>query len=260
MAGACLRGVYGALVVVLAAVLATGAGRAQDEAERIPVDLELVLAVDISGSMDYEEQLIQRDGYVAGFRDESVISALLGGYRGRVAVTYMEWANEFTQHQVVPWTVIDSREGAEAFAAAIEASPLNTARGTSISGALQRAGLLISSNRYDGARRVIDISGDGSNRDGPPVGPIRDRIAAQGVTINGLPLILRPSGRRFEMIDLDAYYRENVIAGPGAFSLAVRDVETLGSSIRSKLILEIAGTAGETEHAALDRETPRALE
>jgi hypothetical protein len=224
--------------------------------ERTEVDLELVLAVDISRSMDYDEQLIQRDGYVAAFRDERVARAMTGGYHSRIAVTYLEWANEYTQQQTLPWTLIETEEDAAAFAAAMDAADLVSARGTSISGALQAAANLINSNDYQGLRRVIDISGDGSNRDGPAVGPIRDAVAASGITINGLPLILRPSGGGrfggggfgggggrygYEVEDLEAYYRAEVIAGPGAFVLPVRDVSELPASIRQKLILEIAG-------------------
>jgi hypothetical protein len=239
--------------------------------ELSPVDLELVLAVDVSRSMDYDEQIIQRDGYVAAFRDERVVRALTGGYRGAVAVTYLAWANEYAQEQTVPWTLIESAEDAEAFAALIDAAPLFSMRGTSISGALRAAADLINTNEYEGMRRVIDISGDGSNRDGPPLRPIRDAIVASGITINGLPLILRPSGGfgggfgggrggryGFEEVDLEAYYREEVIGGPGAFVLPVRDVSELPGSIRQKLILEIAGEAILGPRAELDAPTDAA--
>ena len=231
---------FAAACAAAAACLVGSPVLAQDGVPTTPVDVELVLAVDISGSMDYEEQLIQREGYVTAFRDDAVVSAMTSGYHRRIVVTYLEWANEFTQNQAVPWTVIDSPETARAFADAVEDHPLNTARGTSISGALLAAAELIEGNAYEGVKRVIDISGDGSNRNGPPVRPVRDQVAEQGIIINGLPLSLRPSGQRFGPIDLDAYYRENVIAGPGSFVLSVDDFDTLGSSIRSKLILEIA--------------------
>jgi hypothetical protein len=236
---------------VLAA--APAAGQELAAPERIPVDLELVLAVDVSRSMDYDEQRVQRDGYVAAFRDERVVRSLIGGYHGRVVVTYVEWANEYTQRQTVPWMLIESEDDAFAFAAAMNAAPLVAYRGTSISGALRASADLINANEYEGLRRVIDISGDGSNRDGPEVGPIRDAIGASGITINGLPLMLRPSGGfgggggyrggryGYETQDLEAYYREEVMAGPSAFVLPVRDVAELPGSIRQKLILEIAG-------------------
>lgn len=233
-------------------------GWEQEASDPRAVDLELVLAVDISRSMDYDEQLIQREGYVAAFRDRSVISALTGGYHGRAVVTYLEWANEYSQQQTVAWTLIENADDAAAFAAAMESAPIVALRGTSISGALQAAAGLINSNEYDGVRRVIDISGDGSNRDGMAVEPVRDVIVQSGIVINGLPLMLRPSGGYggggfggggfgggrygFEEVgDLETYYRDHVIGGPGAFVLPVRSVEELPASIRQKLILEIVG-------------------
>jgi hypothetical protein len=215
--------------------------------ERTEVDLELVLAVDASWSMDAEEQLIQRRGYAAAFRDEDVIAAMTGGYHGRIAVTYFEWASEIAQRQTVPWTLIDSPESAEAFALAIDTAPPGTARGTSISGALRTSAELLRANEYDGLKRVIDISGDGQNISGPYLPPIREAVIGEGVIINGLPLMLRP----FEEGDLGAYYEQQVIGGPGSFVIPVYDVSTLASSIRSKLIQEIAGVPAESRHAAL---------
>jgi hypothetical protein len=247
MVGRRKRAAWGLLCAATAGVALAGEVRAQTT----EVDLELVLAVDVSRSMDLQEQAIQRAGYVAAFRDEDVVGAMLSGYRGRVAITYMEWANEYTQFQVIPWTLIETREQALAVADALEAAPISAFRGTSISGALAAAAGLIEDNAYDGAKRVIDISGDGSNRDGPALEPIRAAVGESGIIVNGLPLILDPSGGGYyERIDLEAYYRENVITGPGAFVIPVRDVETLASSIRSKLILEIAQATGARELAA----------
>jgi hypothetical protein len=257
------RTLLGGLVSVAVAAAAGPAALAQDAPVREPVDLELVLAVDISGSMDRGEQQIQREGYVEAFRDPNVVGALLGGYHGRVAVTYMEWGNEFSQFDTVPWTLIDSEEDAEAFAAAMEASPLFTVRGTSLSGALEGAARRINSNDYEGIRRVIDVSGDGSNRDGPPLEPVRAAVEASGIVVNGLPLMLRPGvggpgGWGYERVDLEVYFRENVIAGSGAFVIPVRGLDALKDSIRQKLILEIAGlTPPEpVEQAALDSGWP----
>ena len=223
---------------------------AASSAQTTDVDVELVLAVDVSWSMDLDEQLIQREGYAAAFRDPGVVSAMTGGYHRRVAVTYLEWASEYAQRQTIPWMLIETPEDAEAFARAIDDAPLGTARGTSISAALRSAADLISSNDYEGIKKVIDISGDGQNISGPAVTPIRDAVAAEGVIINGLPLMLRP----FEAGDLGEYYEENVIAGFGSFVIPVEDVDTLASSIRSKLILEIAGVpwASESERAELE--------
>jgi hypothetical protein len=274
---------------IAAAVLVAAPGAAQEDAQAPvddgwtedgweeasdprAVDLELVLAVDVSRSMDYEEQLVQRDGYVAAFRDPSVIGALTGGYHGRAAVTYMEWAGEPTQYQTVDWMLIETTDDAAAFAAAMEAAPIEAYRGTSISGALQAAAWLISNNQYDGIRRVIDISGDGSNRDGIAVEPVRDTLVANGIIINGLPLMLRPSGGYgggfggggfggfSEVGDLESYYRDHVIGGQGSFVLPVHSVDELPASIRQKLILEIVGEPTLGPRAELAVESDTALE
>jgi hypothetical protein len=235
--------------VALAVLLAAGLARAQETAPGIEVDVELVLAVDASLSMDIEEQLIQRRGYAAAFRDEGLIAAMTGGYHGKIAVTYFEWASEYQQRQTVPWTVIETAGDAHAFATAIDDAPLGTARGTSISAALRSSALLIEGNEYAGVKRVIDISGDGQNISGPAVTPIRDAVGELGIVINGLPLLIRP----FEDGDLAAYYRQNVVIGLGSFVIPVENTDEIASSIRSKLILEIAGLPAPApiEHAAL---------
>jgi hypothetical protein len=223
---------------MLVGIAAASPGAAQP----VQVDLELVLAVDISGSMDRDEQMLQRAGYVAAFRDKSVVDAMLDGPSGRIAVTYLEWANQFSQQQLIPWTVIQSPADAEAVAAALEAAPYSTYHGTSISGALLTASQLIDSAGYHAAKRVIDVSGDGANNNGPELSPVRAATMEKGIVINGLPIVLH-AGRSFydEDIDLEAYYRENVIAGPGSFVIAVREPGMFSSSIRSKMIQEVAG-------------------
>lgn len=237
------------LVSASAVAVSAGAQELADEApgELIPVDVELVLAVDVSWSMDYDEQLIQREGYVTAFRDPQLINAMTGGYHGKVAVTYFEWASEYAFRQTVPWTVIDSEAAAHAFADQIEAAGIGSARGTSISNAIAQSANLINTNEYEGIKRVIDVSGDGENISGPAVEPVRDAVVAQGVTINGLPLMMRP----FEMGDLAAYYERSVIGGSGSFVIPVEDVSILASSIRQKLILEIAGGFPEEDRADL---------
>jgi hypothetical protein len=220
----------------------------EETAEQLePVDVELVLAVDVSWSMDYDEQVIQREGYVTAFRDEDLINAMTGGFRGKVAVTYFEWASEYAYRQTVPWTIIDSPEAAHAFADAIAAADIGSARGTSISNALFQSANLINSNQYEGIKRVIDVSGDGQNISGAAVEPVRDAVVQQGIIINGLPLMMRP----FETGDLAAYYKDHVIGGSGAFVIPVEDVNILASSIRQKLILEIAGGFPEETRADL---------
>jgi hypothetical protein len=209
-------------------------------AAQIPVDLELVLAVDVSLSMDIDEQRLQRDGYVAAFRDGEVHKAIGSGGQGRIAVTYLEWAGPAVQQVVVPWTVIDGPEAARAFAARLEALPISRARMTSISAALDFSARLFESSGAKGLRRVIDVSGDGPNNAGPPVTLIRDEIIAKGIVINGLPIVMKLASGPFDLADLDRYYVDCVIGGTGAFMIPVRTPGEFGSATRRKLLLEIA--------------------
>jgi hypothetical protein len=204
------------------------------------VDLQLVLAVDISGSMDYVEQTVQRDGYVRAFRDPEVIKAITSGPYGRIAVTFVRWAGAFIQETAVPWTTIGSKDDAYAFAAAINRAPLFTERGTSISAALSYSFTTFTASGVDSDRRTIDISGDGSNNDGLPVGPIREKILESGVTINGLPILINPSGVPGNFVGLDDYYRDCVSGGPASFVIPIKTIDAFGPAIRRKLILEIA--------------------
>lgn len=208
------------------------------------VDLELVLAVDVSLSMDEDEQRLQRQGYVAAFRHADVIRAIRTGIHGRIAVAFVEWAGDDVQRLVVPWTVVDGASTAAAFADALEKEPIAGRRRTSISGVLLYAAGLFESNGFKGLRRVIDVSGDGPNNMGPPVAATRDQVIGSGIVINGLPIVLKlgdPAG--FHQVgDLDFYYKDCVIGGPGAFLIGVRDAREFPEAIRKKLILEIAGT------------------
>jgi hypothetical protein len=224
------------------------------------VDLELVLAVDVSRSMDYDEQELQRQGYVAAFRHPEVIQAISSGAVGRIAVTYMEWAGPFFQQVLVPWTVIGNRQEAEAFAALLDKAPILRETGTSISGGLEGAAKLFSSSGANGVRQTIDVSGDGPNNMGVPVAPMRDQLIEQGITINGLPIMLKvndPFGT-FNIANLDTYYEDCVIGGPGAFMITVDDVNGFEVAIRRKLVLEIAGLHPKLMPAAdTFRSTPR---
>ncbi len=206
------------------------------------VDLELVLAVDVSLSMDMEEQRLQRDGYVAALRDPQVLAAIQSGLHGRIAISYMEWAGPGTHATVLPWTIVDGPETAERVAKELAGAPISRFRMTSISSALARAGEHFDNSPYRGIRRVIDISGDGPNNSGGAVEPIRDQLIKSGVTINGLPVILRPSQSSFFDINyLDRYYADCVIGGPGAFMIPIRDKSEFATATRQKLILEISG-------------------
>jgi hypothetical protein len=205
------------------------------------VDLQLVLAVDISGSMDYVEQQVQRDGYVSAFKDPEVIRAITSGPYGRIAVTYVRWAGAFIQETAVPWTIVGSKSEAEAFSAAIYKAPLYTERGTSISSALTYSLGTFAKSGVESDRRTIDISGDGSNNDGLPVAPIREKILTSNITINGLPVILNPSGvPGSPFVGLDDYYRDCVIGGPASFVVPIKKLDEFAPAIRRKLILEIA--------------------
>ena len=207
------------------------------------VDLELVLAIDISRSMDLDELKLQRDGYVEAFRHPEVIRAIETGPNGRIAVTYVEWAGAAFQSVLVPWSIISNRAEAEAFAARIDASPVERERGTSISQGLDFSAGLFASSGVTGVRRAIDVSGDGPNNIGLPVAPMRDRIVADGITINGLPIMLKAvtAAGPYNIPNLDLYYEDCVIGGPGAFVITVDDPTRFALAIRRKLVLEIAG-------------------
>ena len=212
-------------------------------AAAVDVDLELVLAVDVSRSMDYDEQKLQRDGYVAAFRHPEVIQAIRSGAVGRIAVTYMEWSGPSYQQVLVPWTIVGSRDEAEAFAASLETVPITRESGTSISGGLDAAARLFASSGARGQRQVIDVSGDGPNNMGVPVAPMRDSVVERGIVINGLPIVLKTGGAYslFSIANLDVYYEDCVIGGPGAFMVTVDDTIGFERAIRRKLVLEISG-------------------
>ena len=225
-------------------------------AEDVPVDLELILAVDVSGSMDVEEQRLQRAGYVAALTDPQILGAIRSGAYGRVAMAYVEWAGSTAQSLTAPWSLVDDGESAEAFAQRVAAAPLARFRGTSISGALAFSAPLFEGNGYEGMRRVIDVSGDGPNNMGPPVVPVRDAVLEQGIVINGLPIMLRPSQTgTMDIPALDVYYTDCVIGGPASFVLAVQEPGQLAEAIRQKLVLEIAGLPPRVVPAAEQRAT-----
>ena len=228
----------GALALALAGVLAKPEpARAGSEW----VDVELVLAVDVSWSMDLDEQRLQREGYVAAFNDPDVIAAIEGGLHGRIAVTYFEWAGTGLQSVVAPWTLIEDAGDARAFSEALAGAYPARMRRTSISGAIATGTAMFEGNGYRGLRKVIDISGDGPNNMGEPVLVARDAAVSRGVVINGLPLILKEPNPVYGIHDLDIYYEDCVIGGPGAFIVTVREPGEFIPAIRRKLILEIAG-------------------
>lgn len=235
---------------VLSASLVFGGVPCAMPASAAEVDLELVLAVDVSFSMDADEQRLQRLGYIEAIRSAEVMAAIRDGIHGKIAVAYMEWAGAAEQRVLVDWQEISDESSAEAFASALLQQPLRRVFRTSISEALSVATDLIAENGYEGIRRVIDVSGDGPNNQGRLVTAARDRAVAAGITINGLPLMLkRPTSSYFDLPDLDRYYETCVIGGGGAFLVPVRDIEAFGEAVRRKLVLEIAG--GPPERATI---------
>jgi Protein of unknown function (DUF1194) len=213
------------------------------EESGVPVDLELVIAVDVSGSIDPEEARLQRNGYVGAFNDPEVIHAITGGMLGKIAVTYIEWAGASFTNTVIGWTLIDSEAGAHAFAARLAKEPIETELWTSISHAIDYAVPLFDNNGYAGIRKVIDISGDGANNQGGLVTTHRDRAIAAGITINGLPIVNKrasPWGWP-QLPDLDLYYAACVIGGKGAFYVVANAFADFARAVRQKLLLEVAG-------------------
>jgi len=225
-----MRNIFLAVTVACAPIVSAAAPAPQ-------VDLALVLAVDVSGSMDAREQHIQRDGYVRAFRSPQVVAAITGGLIGRIAVSYVEWSSQGQQYVVVPWTLIDSTGTSAAFADTLTAAPLHNGTSTSISSALLFSSALLDKSEYAAIRRAIDVSGDGPNSDGGPVTDARDAVLARGITINGLPIFLPGES---DAPDIDQYYANCVIGGANAFLFTVNDLSQLPEAIRQKLVQEIA--------------------
>jgi hypothetical protein len=202
-------------------------------------DLELVLAVDVSGSIDAGESALQRQGYLAAIRSPEFVAAVRAGSVGKIRLTYVEWAGEGLQQVTVPWRVIDGPEAAQAFANELAGKPAaRFRRGTSISSAL-----VFSAGLFEGGgiRRVIDISGDGPNNAGGMVTVARDAVVAQGIVINGLPMLLNPA----QIVPpLDRYFVDCVIGGEGSFSLPVTSAGSLAEAIRMKLLRELMSSNG----------------
>ena len=220
---------FGHLLGLLAMLAATAVTRAETQ-----VDLALVLAVDASGSVDQHRFELQKQGYAAAFRDRRVLNAIRSGLTQSIVVTMFQWTGPRLQVQVVPWTLIKDEASANAFAAAIEAAPRQLfGGGTSISGAIDYGRILLAQTEFAPTRRVIDVSGDGSNNSGRPVTFARDDAARAGVGVNGLPILSIEPG-------LDRYYRDYVIGGPGAFMVPADSYDTFAEAILKKLITEIA--------------------
>lgn len=205
------------------------------------VDVELVLGVDTSQSMDFDELTLQREGYAAALEHPALLHAIGYGLHQKIAIIYFDWGGPGKRDVVLPWTIISSQEDAAKAAAALRASPVKNLRGTGISGAILSGIEFMEGNAIQSERQIIDISGDGPNNVGTPVTEARDKAAAKGIEVNGLPLILKEANSIYNLEDLDIYYQDCVITGEKAFVLPVRDVSLLSEAILRKLILEIAG-------------------
>jgi Protein of unknown function (DUF1194) len=222
------------------------------------VDVELILAVDVSYSMDMDELATQREGYAQAIISKEFLQALKTGPNGKISVTYFEWAATGDQKIIIPWRVIDGPETADAVANEIMKTPIRRASRTSISGAIYFALPLFDENPYRGLRRVIDISGDGANNNGSPVTIARDTALSKGITINGLPIMVKePSYSTMDIDNLDWYYEDCVIGGPGSFVVSIKDREKFKEAIRSKLILEVAGRTPERRIVPVADKEPR---
>jgi hypothetical protein len=222
------------------------------------VDVELILAVDVSYSMDMDELAIQREGYAQAIVSKEFLQALKAGPSGRIAVTYFEWAATNDQKIIIPWRLIDGPESADAVSAEIMRTPVRRASRTSISGAINFAMPLFDEDPYRGLRRVIDISGDGPNNNGGPVTVARDAAIEKGIVINGLPIMVKePSYSTMDIDNLDYYYEDCVIGGPGSFVVSIKDREKFKEAIRTKLLMEVAGRAPERKVVRVAEKEPR---
>ncbi len=224
----------------------------------VVVDVELIIAVDVSYSMDPEEQALQREGYVQALTSREFLQALREGANSKIAITYFEWAGSSDQKIIMPWRLIDGPEAADAVAAEIARAPYRRASRTSISGGLLFAKPLFDHSGYRGLRRVSDVSGDGTNHAGALIVPTRDDVLAAGITINGLPIMLkRPIAGTMDIEDLDVYYEDCVIGGPGAFVIPIRERKKFIEATRTKLVLEVAGRQPEARVIPASAQAPR---
>lgn len=224
------------LSLVLSLVLLASA---HADPTKVAVDVELVLAADVSGSMDVEERQAQVDGYTSAFRDEALIAELLNGPRGRIAVTYVEWSEE--QRVIVPWTLISNVGDAKRFAAAIARAPVyRDHHRTNLTDALKFSEAALRHNEFAGTRLIIDVSGDGANNIDPPPDQTRDAIVREGITINGLSLEILPDEKEdWKIGPTTSYYAAHVIGGPGALLLTAHGMEAFEETLRRKLSLEV---------------------
>lgn len=229
------------IVVTLAAlILATQFARAADR-----VDLLLVLAADVSRSVDQPKFKLQRDGYAAALSDKRVLAAIGSGRNQRIAVSYVEWSGQTAQKLLIDWMIIDGADSARRFGDNLLELPRSFSERTSISGAIDFSVNLLEQAPFQSERRTIDVSGDGTNNAGRDVTGARDAAIAKGITINGLVILSdRPMAWNPEHTNppggLEKYYRDNVIGGAGSFVIVAENFNSFGQAIIKKLIAEIA--------------------
>jgi len=238
------------IVPIVLLSLMAGLGRAGPaHANGLPVDVELVIAADGSGSIEPPEFHWQRQAYARAITDPRVLQAIAAGRRRRIALAYIEWGAPASQDEIVGWRVIDGAAAAKGFAARLLSRRRMAWGHNSISAAIAYAATMIASNRFDGSRKIIDISGDGQNVGGPPLTLVRQQAAAAGITINALVLKMGPktSGPGPAGISLAEHFRRDVIAGQGAFVMVATRRADFAEAILRKLVREIAGVPGETE-------------
>ncbi len=226
-------------LILVAALFASPAA-----SEDIAVDVELMLAVDVSYSMGPRELELQRRGYAEALTSPEIFQAIKTGYYQKVAITYVEWSGDYDQRVIVDWTLVESESDLVSIAATLTAQFDDSLRRTSISGVLDYAPIEFRTNGFAGERKVIDISGDGPNNQGRPVEIARDELIAEGFVINGLPLMTQDLERDnpfFDLADLDLYYQSCVIGGPLSFMVPVKSWKEFPAAVRRKLVLELAG-------------------
>lgn len=248
-----MRYLFSIVLITLSLV----ASRVAVHADEIEVDIQLFLAVDVSRSMTPRELEIQRRGYAEALVSEAVIKAIENGLLGRIAITYVEWAGSDSQRTIIDWTLVGDRAGMEDFASQLTVIFNPAMRRTSISGALDHAVESIGANGFTSYRKVVDISGDGPNNQGRPVLQAREDALAEGITINGLPLMTREGmGSQFHLEDLDEYYRNCVIGGPRSFVIPVLEWDAFPEAVRRKLVLELADKPLPVRRAAFEVQSP----
>jgi hypothetical protein len=210
-------------------------------ADPIDVDLRLVLAVDVSRSVDAEEYELQKDGYARALTDQRIIDAVTSGPLRRIGLCYVEWAGPQMQRTPIDWTLLDSKETCERMSAKIAALTYEPHSWTGVGAAMRYAAERFESGPFHSRRMVIDISGDGRNNNGPPADIVRDELVGRNIVINGLPIIgERANFGRPPDRELDRWYEENVIGGPGSFMIVAQGFGDFARAVRNKLSREIA--------------------